>query len=101
MWLNLKNVTTDRPYENLDWKNNKYTVLEVISYHNYKLDTPPRIHNVFHTNLLKRAADNPFPNQCQGNFRLPAVMVNGEEEWEMERVLRERVKGHHRQVLMK
>ena len=93
MWLNLKNITTDRPYKKLDWKNRKYTVLEVIFNYSYKLNTPPGIHDIFHTNLLKRAADNPFPNQCQGNFQPPVVMVDGEEEWEVERVLRERVKG--------
>ena len=68
-------------------------MLEVISSHNYKLDTPPGIHDIFHISLLKRAADNPFPNQCRGNFRPPVIMVDGEEEWEVERVLRERVTG--------
>ena len=63
VWLNLKNVTTDRPCKKLDWKNGKYTVLEVISSHNYKLDTPPGIHDVFHISLLKRAADDPFPGR--------------------------------------
>ena len=52
----------------------------MISSHNYKLDTPPGIHIVFHTNLLKRAANNPFLNQRQGNFRPPAVIMDGEEE---------------------
>ena len=69
------------------------TVLKVISSHNYRLDTPPGIYNIFHTSLLKRAADNPFPNQCRGDFRPPAVMMDREEEWEVERVLRERVRG--------
>ena len=93
VWLNLKNVITDRPCKKLDWKNKKYIVLEVISNHNYRLDTPPRIHNIFHTSLLKRAVDNPFPNQRRGDFRPPAVMVDREEEWKVERVLRERVRG--------
>ena len=80
MWLNLKNVITDRPCKKLDWKNGKYTVLEVISNHSYKLDTPLGIHDVFHISLLKRAADDPFPNQRRGDFRPPAVMVDEEEE---------------------
>ena len=62
MWLNLKNIITDRPCKKLDWKNVKYTVLEVISSHSYRLDTPPGIHDVFHASLLKRAAADPFPN---------------------------------------
>ena len=69
-------------------------MLEVISSHSYRLDTPPGIHNVFHINLLKRAADNPFPSQRRGDFRPPVIIVDGEEEWEVERVLRERVRGH-------
>ena len=89
VWLNLKNVIMDRPCKKLDWKNRKYTVLEVISSYSYKLDTLLGIHNVFHISLLKRAADNLFPNQRRGDFRPPAVMVDGEEEWEVERVLRE------------
>ena len=93
MWLNLKNVITDRPCKKLDWKNGKYTVLEVISNYNYRLNTPPGIHNVFYINLLKRAADNPFLSQRRGDFRPPVVMVDREEEWEVERVLRERVRG--------
>ena len=96
MWLNLKNIITDRPCKKLDWKNGKYTVLEVISNHSYKLDTPPRIYNVFYISLLKYAADNPFLNQCRGDFRPPAILVNREEEWEVECVLRECVRGRQR-----
>ena len=101
MWLNLKNITTDRPCKKLDWKNAKYTVLEVISSHSYRLDTPPGIHNVFHTSLLKRAAADPFPNQCQDDLRPPVIIVDGEEEWEVERILRRCTRGRQRQVLVK
>ena len=101
VWLNLKNVTIDRPYKKLDWKNAKYTVLKVISSHSYRLDIPPGIHNVFHASLLKRAAENPFPNQRQDDSRPPAIIVDGEEEWEVGRILRRRTKGRQRQVLMK
>ena len=96
MWLNLKNITTDRLCKKLDWKNVKYTVLEVISSYSYRLDTPPGIHDVFHASLLKRAAADPFPNQYQDDLRPPVIMVDGEEEWEVERILRECVKGRQR-----
>ena len=76
-------------------------MLEVISNHNYRLDTPPRIDDVFHISLLKRAADNPFPSQRRGDFQPPAIIMDGEEEWEVERVLRERIRGRQRQVLVK
>ena len=73
----------------------------MISNHNYRLDIPPGIHNVFHINLLKRAANNPFLSQRRGDFRPPVIMVNREKEWEVERVLRECIKGRQRQVLIK
>ena len=101
MWLNLKNITTEKPCKKLDWKNTKYTVIKVISSYNYRLDTPPGIHNVFYASLLKRAAADPFLNQRQGDSRPPVIMVDREAEWEVERILRKRTKGRQRQVLVK
>ena len=56
---------------------------------------------MFHASLLKRAAADPFLNQHQDDLRPPVIMVDREEEWEVERILRERIKGRQRQVLMK
>ena len=56
---------------------------------------------MFHASLLKRAAADPFPSQCQDDSRLPAIMVNREKEWEVERILKRRTKGRQRQVLVK
>ena len=71
-------------------------VLEVISSHSYRLDTPPGIHDVFHASLLKRAAADPFLNQYQDDLRPPVIMVDGEEKWEVDCILRKRVKGRQR-----
>jgi hypothetical protein len=49
VWLDLSNIRTDRISKKLDWKHVKFTVLEVIGTHSYRLDTPPGIHNVFHS----------------------------------------------------
>ena len=65
------------------------------------MDTPQEIHDVFHASLLKRAAADPFLNQRQGDSRPPVIMVDREEEWEVERILKKRVKGRQRQVLVK
>ena len=62
MWLNLKNITIDRLCKKLNWKNAKYTVLEIIFSHSYRLDTLPGIHDVFYASLLKCAAADPFLN---------------------------------------
>ena len=56
---------------------------------------------MFHASLLKHAAADPFLNQRQDDLRPPVIMVNGEEEWEVERILRKRTKGRQRQVLVK
>ena len=62
VWLSLKNITSERPSKKLDWRNAKFTVIKAIGSHAYQLDTPEGIHNVFHTNLLRLAHDNPFPS---------------------------------------
>ena len=56
---------------------------------------------MFHANLLKHTAADPFPNQRQDNSRPPTILIDGEEEWEVERILRKRAKGRQRQVLVK
>ena len=43
VWLNLKNIRTKRPCKKLDVRNAKFTVLEMISSHSYRLDTPPGV----------------------------------------------------------
>ena len=54
-----------------------------------------------YTSLLKRAAADSFLNQRQGDSRPPAIMVDRKEEWEVERILRKRIRGRQRQVLVK
>ena len=71
-------------------------VLEVMFSHSYRLDTPPGIYNVFYASFLKRAAADPFLNQRQDNLWPPVIIVDGEEEWEVERILRKRIKGRQR-----
>ena len=73
VWLSLRNITTDRPNKKLDWKNAKYTVLEVIGTHAVRLNTPPGIHPVFHVDLLRPAATDPFPSQQSDDPQPPAI----------------------------
>ena len=55
VWLSLENIKTNRPCRKLDARYAKFTILEVIGSHSFRLDTPPGIHNVFHTRLLRPA----------------------------------------------
>src|ERR1700722_1202685 len=63
VWLDLRNIKTNRPSKKLDARHAKFTVLEKIGSHAYRLDTPPGIHNVFHTYLCRRPAGTPFPSR--------------------------------------
>jgi hypothetical protein len=106
VWLNLKNIKTDRPSKKLDDKNGKFTVTEVVNSHVYRLNTPPGIDNVFHVSLLRPAGTDPLPSQIVTEAQPPAVVAeDGEEEFEVEEILRARTRkfgrGSRREVLVK
>jgi hypothetical protein len=92
VWLDLRNIRTDRPSKKLDNRNAKFTVLEKVGSHAYRLDTPSGVHNVFHTMLLRPAASNPFPSQRNDDYQPPAELIEGEEEYYVEEILDERLK---------
>ena len=46
-----------------DSKTAKYEVIEVISSHSYRLNTPAGIHNVFYSRLLRLVAMDPLLSQ--------------------------------------
>ena len=90
VYLSLQNIRTDRPSKKLDDRSAKFTVVEVVGPSSYRLDTPSGIHNVFHTDLLRPAADDQLPSQVLDDSQPPAIVVDGEEEWLVEKILRER-----------
>ena len=106
VWLDLRFIKTDRPSKKLDIRHRKFKVLERIGSHAYRLDTPPGIHNVFHTWLLRPAADDPFPSQVQIDWQPPAIISDdGEEMFEVEAILDDREvkrgRGRRRELLVK
>ena len=110
VWLDLRNWKTGHPSKKLDARSAMYTVQATVGSHAYRLDTPPGVHPVFHTWLLRPAPDNPLPSQQLAHPRPPAVLIpnddgNEQEGWAVEDIFDEREigrRGHgRRQVLVK
>ena len=88
VWLDWKNLKTSHPAIKLHAKQQgPFTITNVISHVAYQLDLPKnlKIHNVFHASLLspyKETKDH-GPNFTEP----PPDLVDGEEEWEVKKVL--------------
>ena len=82
----------------MDDKAAKYTIIEVVGPYSYRLDIPGRrVHNVFHVDLLRPAARDPFPSQVRHDYQPPPLHVEGEEEWwAVEAITDERTVGFAR-----
>ncbi|KAI0994821.1 hypothetical protein K3495_g13361 [Podosphaera aphanis] len=87
VWLNMENIKTNRPCKKLDARHAKFTVTEVVGSHSYRLDTPPGIHNVFHSRLLRPANSAPLKGQVTDDGQPSAILVDGSEEYEVEKIL--------------
>jgi transposase InsO family protein len=92
VYLSLKNVKTTRPSKKLDWLHAKYQVVREVNSHSYQLDVPGRIHPVFHVDLLRPAPTDYLPSQRPDNTQPAPILVDGEEEWQVERILDEQWK---------
>ena len=102
VWLDIRNVSTPKPSKKLDWLHRRFKVTKVLGPLTYELDTPPGIHNRFHSDLLRKAATDPFPSQKRDDPRPPAVVdENGEEVYEVESILCARTYRGRRQALVK
>ncbi len=90
MFLNERNIVTARPFKKLDDKMlDPFTNLDPVG-SSYKLKLPEsmRVHDVFHPDLLRPAADDPLPGQK--NEPPGPIVVKDEDEWEIDDILNSR-----------
>jgi hypothetical protein len=99
VWLSRKHISTNRPSSKLDYKRlGPFKILEVVGEAKsaYKLELPVqmRIHPVFHVSLLTPYKANTIPGRQQAPA--PPVVIDGNEEWEVEKILDSRI--HYRKL---
>jgi hypothetical protein len=102
VWLDARNISTTRPSKKLDWKRiGPYEITEVISPWAFRIKLPHQlhIHDVQPISRLEKTAVNPLP--LQQNEPPPPVIVEGEEEYEVEKVEDSRVFRRQLQYLVK
>ena len=87
VFLSTKNIRTKRPSKKLDYKNiGPFKIKKLVGLL-YQLELPHtmKIHNIFHPNLLCKAATDPLPGQQ--NSPPPPTVVDNKEEWEVNDIL--------------
>ena len=88
-------------------RSGRYQILEVINSHDYRLNTPPGTHDIFHTAVLRPANMDPFPSQPRDDWQ-PGPITTGEIDvdtdsamYQVEAIVGERTFRRQRQVLVK
>src|SRR5712672_1403352 len=97
VWLDARNLRTTHPTHKLHPKRyGPFTITKVLSHVAYQLELPPtwKIHNVFHASYLSlfRETAEHGPNFLEP----PLEIVEGEPEWEVERIVGMRYYGPKR-----
>ncbi|CAO3619736.1 unnamed protein product [Cunninghamella blakesleeana] len=88
VWLKTTNIKTQRPSKKLDYKKlGPFKVIEKINPVAYRIELPHtmKIHNVFHTSLLTPVTENELSQRYQP--APPPIIVNGQEEFIVEKIL--------------
>ena len=91
VWLLRRHITTTRPSTKLDVRRlGPFEILEQIGSSAFRLKLPSaiKIHPVFHVSLLEPHVANPFSDRVVDP--LPALQVDGVEEFEVHEILHSR-----------
>lgn len=88
VWLNMKNIKTERSSKKLDSKSEgPFKVIQQINPVAFKLELPAtmKTHPVFHASLLSKAAQDPLPGQLPPPAQ--PIIVDNEEEWVVKQII--------------
>jgi len=90
MFLNERNIVTARSFKKLDDKMlDSFTNLDLVdSSYKLKLSESMRVHDVFHSDLLRPVADDSLPDQK--NEFSDSIVINDEDEWKIDDILNSR-----------
>ncbi len=90
MFLNERNIVTARSFKKLDDKMlDSFTNLDLVdSSYKLKLSESMRVHDVFHSDLLRSAVDDPLSGQK--NEPSGSIVINDEDEWKIDDILNSR-----------
>ena len=91
--MTLKNIATATENKKLDAKQTKYIIFENMGSHNFKLNTPPNIRNVFHVDKWRAAStDFLFSQISNDNHPGPTIIgnENGTHEYDVENLLKKK-----------
>jgi hypothetical protein len=94
VWLLRRHIRTDRPSDKLDDKRlGPFPIIKAVGRSAFRLSLPPsmRIHPVFHASLLEPHRPNTLPTRSTPSPPPPVVNTEGEEEYEVSRILDSRI----------
>ena len=102
VWLSTKNLSIKGPTKKFAPKKvGPFEITKVMGPVTYQLKLPFqwRVHNVFHASLLSAYRENDFhgPNYLEP----PPDILNGEEQWEVESIVKHRGTGKRREYFIK
>ena len=94
IWLAIgKQYSIRRPNWKLDYKNQKYTVTEVVSLHAVCLNIED-IHSMFYVNQLHLTANNSLLSQLQSDDQSAPIHIKGKKEWYIDEIIAEKLHHH-------
>ena len=95
VWLTMrKQYSTGRLNQKLNYKNQKYTVTEMVSSHAVHLNIKG-VHSVFHVDWLCFTVNNPLSSQPQLDDQPAPIQVNGKEKWYINKIVAEEFCCHN------